>query len=213
MAPDRFASLRRETPRKCLHLASAAIPLSYVLLSKPVVLAAVAGLVALAVAMETARRTSPRVNVWLLAWFGSLFRDRERGSPTDAHGRPAAATNVEITGATWVVIGALLALLFFPRNNAVAALLVMSVSDALAALVGRAVGGRKLAGKTPAGSAAFWISATVILRLTCALPWPMAVLIAAALTLVEATPVRVGRLKLSDNVLIPLAAGMLLHFT
>ena len=60
-----------------------------------------------------------------------------------------------LTGATYLVIGALFTFLFFDADVAVAALLFLSLGDPVAALVGRRMPGPRIFGKSPGGTAAF----------------------------------------------------------
>jgi len=111
------------------------------------------------------------------------------------------------TGATYVTTGALLTIVIFPKQIAVTVLLFLSVSDALASLVGLRFGRVRFHGKSLAGSTAFFVSGLTIALLTL----PEAPLLGAAgalvATVVEALPLRIGNSKLDDNLSIPLVTG------
>lgn len=91
----------------------------------------------------------------------------------------------------------------------------MSVSDALASLVGMRVGGPGWCGKSLAGSGAFLVSAVIIALLLVPDRPVAAVVGAVTATIVELLPLRVGRARLDDNLSVPLAGGAVmwaLHF-
>ena len=116
-----------------------------------------------------------------------------------------------ITGATYVMLGALLTVWLFPKPVAIGVLLVASFADAAASLVGINFGRARFLGKSPAGSFAFFITALAILCV--ALPEMKGVAFAAAAfaTIVEALPsLKLGRFELNDNLMIPLLTGGLI---
>src|SRR5688572_18978986 len=97
-------------------------------------------LLAIAIAVELGRMRLAPVRQLFLRLTSHLLRDHEHSG---------------WSGASWMLAAHLLALLLFPRATAIAALWAVSVGDAAAALVGRAVGRRRLdSGKSLEGSAA-----------------------------------------------------------
>jgi dolichol kinase len=183
---------RDEVARKLIHLASAAIPLLYWFTNKPLALAALAPLLAAALGIEALRLLNPGFRTWYNAFFGNLYRPQERWT---------------LSGATYVLLAAVLTILLFEKRVAVAALLILSISDSAASLVGRRVHSFSLGGKSIAGSGAFLLTAGAIL-LWLMRDRPLASVGAAlAGTLAEALPSRLGPLKIDDNLLVPLAVG------
>jgi dolichol kinase len=125
------ATLRHELARKAIHLASAAVPAAYAAgVPRPALLAALAAAGLVAASVEAARRRSARAGAAFDRLVGGLLRahERERWS-----------------GATWMCAAYALAVLVFPRREAVAAMLAVAVGDAAAAVVGRAAGARRAA--------------------------------------------------------------------
>jgi dolichol kinase len=111
------------------------------------------------------------------------------------------------TGATYVTLANLLAILLFEKEIAVTVLLFLSISDALASLVGIRFGRTRFFGKSLAGSVTFFISAVAIALWMLPAAWLTAPVGALVATVVEAVPIRVGKCRLDDNLLIPLVAG------
>lgn len=183
-----------EVARKGIHLTSAICPLLYLIPAMSRDLALLIGVPAmlLMVAIDVSRQTH--------GGFRKLY-DRYLGRVMRAHEQD------RLCGATWVMIGVVLCIASYTKPVAVAAMFFLSISDSLASLVGRKVGGPGWFGKTLAGSAAFFVSALVI-ALLCLHGQPLAALAGALLaTIVEAVPLRLGRTKLDDNLLVPVVGG------
>jgi dolichol kinase len=178
--------------RKAIHLASGALPIFYHFTNQLATFAVLAILLAIAISMEAIRFGHAEGRGWIRRSFGSLFRAEESST---------------LTGATYVILANLLAIAIFPKPVAIAALLFLSISDALASLVGRKFGRTRLFGKSLAGSLAFLLSALAIgVIVFPGQPWP-AVAGALTATVIEALPLRLGRIRIDDNFAIPLAAG------
>jgi dolichol kinase len=107
-----------------------------------------------------------------------------------------------LSGATWLVIALLMAVLLFPRDIAIAAMAAVAVGDAAAAIVGRALTRHAGEGKSLAGSVAcFGASASMALAIAH-FTWPEA-LIAGILAAVAERPSR----PLDDNLRIAVSVG------
>lgn len=189
-----------EITRKLLHLASATIPLVYWLAdwSRETMLLALGACLAFAGIVEVARFGSPAFAAFFRHTVGFMVRDREWR---------------RVSGATYVLLAALLCVAFFPRDIAVAVLLILSIADSAASLVGLRFGRGDLLGKSWAGSLAFFLTALVILLWLSPLEIRVgpAFLAAVVATIVEALPtLRAGPIELSDNLTVPLITGALL---
>ena len=150
------------------------------------------GVLALAsLALDLIRFRVPRLNLLFLSWLRPLLKQEE---------------DRRITGATFLLIAACLCFLFFDKHIAVAVLLFLSLGDPAAALVGGAVRGPRLFGKSPVGTLTFILVSLGVLAILAALGVTHfgAVLVAAAVVagLVELAP-----LPADDNLTVPLVAG------
>ncbi|HZF67443.1 MAG TPA: hypothetical protein VEZ47_05370 [Gemmatirosa sp.] len=186
-------TLRHELARKAIHLASAAVPVAYAAgLPRRWMLVALGAALAVAVTVELARHRVPRARATFERSVGALLRPHERD---------------RWSGATWMCVAYLLAVLLFARPVAVAAMLGVALGDAAAAIAGRWWSARHAArdasrGKTWVGTAA------------CAGATLAGALLVARLPLLAATAgAVVGALAerpagpLDDNVRIALATG------
>ncbi|MFH1747653.1 MAG: diacylglycerol/polyprenol kinase family protein [Planctomycetota bacterium] len=186
---------RHELRRKAIHLCSALSPLVYLQISRELMLWLIVPLMVAFVLLDILRLTHSGFRKLYDRWLGPIMR-RDEGD--------------RLCGASYVMIAAVVCVFLFDKPVAVAALLFMSVSDALASLVGRSVGGPRWFDKTLAGSAAFFCSALLI-GWWC-LPGHQAAAVAGALvaTIVEAVAGQFRFLRVDDNLLIPLAGGVVM---
>ncbi len=188
-----------EISRKVLHLCTAGIPLAYAFVDDvDVMLWLLSACVVFAVAVELLRHNNARFQAIFRRWVGFMVRDGEWG---------------RVCGATYVLVASLISIWLFPKPVAIAVLLILTVSDTAASLIGQRYGRTRFLGKSPAGSFAFFVTAVAILWV--ALPGSRGIAFTAAIvvTLAEALPVlKLGRFELNDNLTIPLLTGAVIHF-
>ncbi|MCS7081654.1 MAG: SEC59/DGK1/VTE5 family protein [Bacteroidetes bacterium] len=185
-----------ELKRKGIHLLSLSIAIGYYVLGRALALGVLVPMAALSFLVEVMRTRSGPFRRWFEACFGSLLRPHER----DLGDR-----KLRLTGATWLLVGAVLTVGLFSRPIGAAAIAMLILSDIAAALVGRRWGRRRLPfnpNKTVAGSAAFCATALLVALCTPGLPPLVGLVGAVAATLAEALD-----RPLDDNLRIPLAAG------
>lgn len=183
-------SLRHEVARKALHLTSMVVPLAYAAgLPRPVIAWTLAALAAAAIAVELGRAGSPSVRRTVDLLFARLLREHERD---------------RWSGATWLLLAMLAAVLLFDRATAIAALWAVSAGDAAAALVGRTWGRHRpgRSQKSLEGSVA--CAATTAAGIVLLTPLtPGAALVGAVAASLAEWPAR----PLDDNVRVTLATG------
>ncbi len=153
-------SLGRELTRKTLHLVAVIFPVAYASGVPRSVMSIVLGmLAATALAVELVRQRHAPARERFLRVTGSLLRVHERE---------------RVSGATWLALSLLGAVLVLPADVAVAAMWCVTAGDASAAIVGRAFGSRweRGDGKTLTGSTACvlvsWIGILTIAHLSLA---------------------------------------------
>lgn len=192
-------ALRHELARKGLHLLTAVLPVGYRLgVPRGVLELILLAAAAIAVVTESVRRTRPARAAAFDRMFGSLTRGHEKRS---------------ITGATWLALSCLAAVVFLTRNAAIAALWCATVGDPAATIAGRLwaaarakhkpeTGGKSLVGSLACATASFagvWLLAGYAPVLAA----PVAAAAAAA----EAIPI-----GLDDNVRVAGVAGIVAQF-
>ncbi len=177
--------------RRVFHAANGTVLvliLSFVPVPTPFVLLFLGALLAILVLADALRLARPDLNVLFFRAFTFLASPREEKG---------------VASSTWYVLGALLVLLLYPRQAALAGILTLALADPMASLIGRKWGRRKLGSGTLEGSVVFFLVASLTLAFFA--PWPVAVAAALAAAAVEAIPWPVD-----DNLSVPLAAGGLL---
>ena len=183
------SSVRAELSRKALHLASAALPISWSAgwISTPAVRVLLVASCVVALAVEYARRRSPRMQRGFETMFGVMLRPHERTA---------------LTGASWLLLGMLGSVMLFPQQAALVALWAVAVGDGLASVVGRLTA-RASGTKTWSGTiaclvgtaaGAWWLAAATVTH---------ALLIGLAAAAAERP-----RLALDDNLRVAAAAGL-----
>jgi len=184
---------RVEITRKIVHLVSLSIPVGYALTSREtalkILLPLFLGFLLVDLLRHFHRGTASLFEKY---FFGNVLREREKGS---------------FMGSTYLLFASVLTLLLFPKNIAIASLLILILSDTSAALVGKGIGKLRVFGKTIEGSTAFLVSSLLIVWLSPDLDRFSGTLGALGATLVELLPI-----KLDDNLTIPLVAGGIMFF-
>ena len=110
--------------------------------------------------------------------------------------------NVSLTGASYVLIASTLTILLFSKDIAIISLLIMSISDSMAAIFGRKFGTIKVNKKTFEGSIAFFLSSLIIISFFKEIVLPFAFIAIFLTTLIE-----LFLDNINDNLTIPIAFG------
>ena len=189
MGDDRAFSLRYEMVRKGWHALSVVVPVGYARgVARPLVIWVLVAALVVAVVIEVARTRSAVARSAFNTGFGALLREHERRG---------------VSGATWLVLAFLIAVIAFPADVAIAAMCGVALGDAAAAIVGRALGRvRGHHGKSLAGSAVCFAATALAARWIADFSWREA-LIAGILASIAERP----RRPLDDNLRITLAVG------
>lgn len=195
--------LRYEIARKTIHLASLSIPLIYSLISRDLALLILVPLFIGFFLVDVLKNFFGPVARWYHRTFDAMLRSHELKSES-----------IHLNGATYMVMSALLLVLFFPKLIAITAFTIVAVSDTIAAVIGKKFGKHQFGEKSIEGSVAFFISAVLLVALFPRLNLFIGIIMAVAATLTEAFTDRIGNFKIDDNLSIPLVsavAGMLCY--
>jgi dolichol kinase len=190
---------KSEFIRKSIHLCSLSIPTIYFFISKQLALELLVPMFLAFFVVDLARFYHQPVQAWFYRWFGWLLRKHE----TD-HGTK------RLTGATNILLSAIVCVLLFPKIITVNAFAILIISDITSALFGRRFGRRRFFGKSLEGAMAFFVSAIVVVLLApkvqgLALEYAIGVGAAAVGAVVEAAST-----KVDDNISVPLAIGLVM---
>lgn len=184
---------RNEVYRKMIHFGSAVFPISYYYsLSREQMLWLLGGLSALFLVGELLRMNVGPFKRFFKLIFSAVLRESEDHT---------------ITGATTVFIAGFLTVLIFERPVAIFAMLILSLADATAALIGRKWGNHSLFEKSVEGTITFLIVALALAFLLPDLPRAGAVAAAGIATIAEVLPS-----PIDDNLIVPLSAATTISF-
>ena len=184
---------RNEVYRKMIHFGSAVFPISYYYsLSREQMLWLLGGLSTLFLFGELLRMNVEPFKRFFKLIFSTVVRESEDHT---------------ITGATTVFIAGFLTVLIFERPVAIFAMLILSLADATAALIGRKWGNHSLFEKSVEGTMTFLIVALALAFLLPDLPRSGAVAAAGIATIAEVLPS-----PIDDNLIVPLSAATTISF-
>jgi dolichol kinase len=189
--------LRYEVARKAIHLSSLSIPVIYCHISRELALLLLVPLFTGFFLVDMLKNFVAPVSVWYHTTFDSMLRTHEIQKEKN-----------HLNGATCITLSALLLVLFFPKVIVVASFSMVAISDTLAAIVGKAFGKHRFGQKSIEGSAAFFLSAMVIVLVVPGINPFIGLAMAVFATVTEAFVVRIGGFRIDDNLTIPLVSAM-----
>ena len=111
-----------------------------------------------------------------------------------------------LSGASWVVIGAALTTIIFNENTAIIGLLVLSLADSAAAIIGLKFGNTHLFNKSLEGSVAFFIVALLIVFYLSPAFFLINLIAVSSATAVELF----STVRMNDNLFIPIVTASVL---
>ena len=188
-----FLKFPAELRRKSIHLGCSLLPLLYHFYLNREQIILLSGMISIVfLSAEFLRFRFSRIQKLFSGIFKTLLRDSEREK--------------NLTGATYLFLSATITFILFEKNIAVPSVLVLTVADSFAAIVGKMTNSIKFFGKTLAGTLTFFISGTVVLWLFFAGPGFLLFIVMIPVTLLEAAVV-----KINDNIVIPLSTGLMLY--
>jgi dolichol kinase len=191
----------QEILRKGVHLASLSIPIIYIFVSEKFALSVLIPMAIIVVAMDLlSRKEGTLLNKLIFGFFGSMLRKHE-----------TKKKKLLLTGASWVLISAVLTVLVFPKVIAVIAFMILIISDISAALVGRKWGRTKLGKKSLEGTLAFIVSGLMVVAIVGIIfHADIYFYIAGILGAIVGglAELYAKQLKLDDNLSIPMGVGV-----
>lgn len=185
-----------EILRKLIHLSSLIYPILYIILNDKVVMLFITGiLLTVLLIVEILRKKFVFINNLFCKYCSFTLRKMERDS---------------FTGGTFFMIGVFFTILFYSQSIALLSIFTLVISDTFASIVGLSFGRRKVIdGKTIEGSLTFLLSTLLISYIgSIYFELSLSYLITAS---VFATTLELlnKRIKIDDNILIPLGYGLI----
>ena len=182
-----------EYKRKSIHLFNLAIPFSYLYVfpEKWVFVKLLSILMVLFIIFDILRHKVAWVKSLFSLFIDSMLRSHEQEG--------------KLTGATWVMIGAVISIILFSKPVAIIALIFMSIGDTAAGLIGQRYGKHKIWNKSWEGFFGGLFVCIIIGMNYSLLPITISLSGAVAAMVMEILPI-----PLDDNFKIPLGAGAIM---
>ena len=182
-----------EYKRKLIHLFNLAIPFSYLYIfpEKWVFVKLLSILMVLFIIFDILRHKVAWVKSLFTLFINSMLRSHEQEG--------------KLTGATWVMIGAVISIILFSKPVAIIALIFMSLGDSAAGLIGQRYGKHKIWNKSWEGFFGGLFVCIIIGMNYSLLPMTISLSGAVAAMVMEILPI-----PLDDNFKIPLGAGAIM---
>jgi len=188
--------MKSEFARKAIHLSNAIIPLSYYYFfpGKVNMIIILASFIIFCFFIEIYRKNNSKLSQIFSNCFEFMMRDNEKKG--------------DLTGATWVFVGALFTILLVPDPYNIISLLFLSFGDTFAAIIGKKFPLIRLGKKTLSGSiAGFFACIAIGLVIDISITYEIIILGAFMAMFIEMLP-----LPLNDNVSIPIFSGLSMHY-
>ena len=189
---------RDELVRKLIHLFSLSIPILYYFIPTSTSIIILSAFTAFAFVVDGGRFVSKSFANHFYRLFGFLLRKHELDKEKK-----------NLTGATYVLLSALICALIFPKVIFVTAFTILIISDTMAALIGRKFGKRKFLSKSLEGTLSFFISASIVVLLTPKVGnFTMEFVIGFIAAFVSAIIENISSGYADDNLSVPISAGL-----
>lgn len=189
---------RDELVRKLIHLFSLSIPIIYYFIPTSTSISILIGFTIFAFVVDGGRFISKPFAKIFYQLFGFLLRKHELDKKKK-----------NLTGATYVLLSALICALIFPKVIFVTAFTILIISDTMAALIGRKFGRRKFLRKSFEGTLSFFISASIVVLFTPKVAnFPMEYVIGFISAFVGAIVENISYGFADDNLSIPISVGI-----
>ena len=209
-----------EVYRKMLHLLVILLPLGVfygptILDLNREKLAIFAGvLLGVSIFFESLRFKNTAFGDWFYTSFGSMLRNEERSSVTGA---------TYVAGATFLCAWISILSESFAASSCLA-LTLFILGDAVAALVGKLIGRIYVGKKTLEGAVACFLSCLLLgyfvfpllpeflKKMGGEISFLQAVIIAFSIAILEMFPIKIGRLRLNDNLYVPVLVTLIAYY-
>lgn len=183
--------------RKVIHLFDSIIPLSLLFIERSTLLYILFPITIIFILLDISRHYISKIEKFYYYFFNRVTREIEKKKNN-------------VTGATYYLLGCLITVYFFKDISIIiSSLLIMSISDSFAALIGVKFGKTRIYNnKSLEGSFAFFISTVFILITFFNTNIFLLVLISVIITAVELF----SFYRLNDNLTIPVSSALLLQY-
>ena len=190
--PD-ILTYRQEVYRKLIHISSSFIGIMLWYMGKNTIIPYIIIIAIIFIIFDYSRKHIHFLKNIYESTFGFVTREHEYQT---------------FSGATWVFLGTGISICIFNEKIALISILVMSLSDSAAALIGIKYGNTKLFNKSLEGTVSFFIITYAIIFSFLSASAHFVLIASLCITLIELFSTH----HINDNILIPIATGVILSF-
>jgi len=192
-------SFSNELIRKTIHIGSLSIPIIYYYVHRETALLILLPMTVFSLFIDVGRHYIPFIQKQVEILFDRILRPHERKAGL-------------LSGATYVLISALICVAIFPKLITVTAFAILIVSDSSSAIFGRKFGKHRFIDKSLEGTIAFILTAWIVVLISPkAGPMPIEYLIGAVAAVIggiaEASS---ASLRMDDNFSVPVSIGFVM---
>jgi dolichol kinase len=185
-------SLVGEIFRKLIHLGAISIPLAYYFLAKEIILLVLYAALLISLSIDYIRiYGGKRGKKFVSRYLGIMIRPHEKKN---------------FIGATYILTGSILTILFFDKPIAITAISYIVIGDTAGSIIGRLWGKVRYRNKSLEGSISFFMACSLIALIIPGIQFWVKISGALAATIVEAIT-----LHIDDNLIVPVTSGAIMQ--
>jgi dolichol kinase len=197
---DGKISIANEFKRKLIHLSSSSIGFFYWFNTKELTLIILVIMFAITFTVDLLRYFSPSFNKFFLSLLRPILREHE-----------ADSKKIVFTGSTCLLFSCIFCIYFFPKEIAIMAILVLTICDTTAALIGKNYGKIAYNNKTLEGTITFFLTGAIILFVTPKIAGSTAEYFIAFIALLFASIAEFIPTKIDDNISVPIVFSVIYY--
>lgn len=193
--------IKGEIFRKMIHYSSSAISIGYYYIDKSVVLVILGVILLLMFAVEFAKYESDYLYNLYMKYFKHMLREHEYDKRA-----------FRINGASWVILSCIICIIIFPKLIAIMGMLMLSLADSTAGILGRLYG-KKLyaANRSYLGTTVFFVMGIIVIGITPKYTYSLNEYLIGFAAVIVTTFAEAFNLHIDDNFTIPFVGSLSLY--
>jgi dolichol kinase len=193
--------MKGEVFRKMIHYSSASISIGYYYMEKNLVLVILSVLLLLMLGVEFLKYKSESIYNLYLKYFKDMLREHEYDRK-----------KFRFNGASWVILSCIICIFFFPKLIAIMGMLMLSLADSTAGLLGRLYGKKQYApNRSFVGTLTFFVMGLIVIAVTPKYTYSFKEYIIGIAAVVITTFAEAFYLHIDDNLTIPIVGSLSLY--
>jgi len=193
--------MKGEIFRKMIHYTSSLISIGYFYIDKSIVLIVLCVILFLMFAVEFAKYESDYLYNLYMKYFKHMLREHEYDK-----------RSFRINGASWVILSCIICIFLFPKLIAIMGMLMLSLADSTAGILGRLYGKKQYApNRSYVGTASFFVVGLFIIAVTPKYTYSLNEYLIGFIAVFITTFAEAFNLHIDDNFTIPFVGSLSLY--